>query len=399
MPSVEGFERMKLMLEELGHPESGLKILHIAGTNGKGSTAVMISSILEQAGYSIGLFTSPHLELECERLQLWDGTHKMIPQDHFEELMERAREARRKVSDNDESLFDIYTAAAYLWFSEVKPDYAVMECGLGGRLDMTNTIEKPLVSVITQVGLDHTAELGNTIFKVAREKAGIIKPGVPVVSGSPEPLVSNIFKKTAEEKGCSFIDASLQVDRYKDYVIGMQGAHQLRNAATAVSAVKAAGIEVSEEAVRNGLSKAVLSGRFEILREKPYWIIDGAHNPQAMEALAETFNGFARRNKIRRTLFIFGCMKDKDCRRMINIMTDSLRGVSYAAAAVDYERAQDPEIISEMFADNGRKCVFTGSVRDAFDYAKTSGYECVITAGSIYIAGEMRELFSSKYSD
>lgn len=406
MASFDGLERMRALLAALGDPEAGFRAIHVAGTNGKGSTAVMTASILEEAGYSVGLFTSPHLEDECERVQIWDGTHRMIEQAALDSLKEKVRAVEEDVKKTLHNagleygkltVFEIYTAAAYLYFANEKPDYVVLETGLGGRLDSTNTLEKPLVSVITQVGLDHTAQLGNTIFKIAHEKAGIIKPGVPVVSQTDDLNVKSIFRRTAEENGSVFIDVSRVADSYRQYELSMKGEHQIRNAATAVEAIKAAGIEVSEEAIENGLANAWLPGRFEILNdepaEKPLFIIDGAHNPDAVSELVKTYEAFSRTNKIRRTLVIFGCMKDKNSVRMVQLLTGGLKGCSYAAAAVDYERAEDPERIGGLIAGCGHGCMVFESTREAYEYAKDSTFECILTTGSIYLAGEMRTLF------
>ena len=396
MPNPVAFRIMKDVLSVLGNPEREFRAIHIAGTNGKGSVAVMTASILEEAGYCVGLYTSPHLELEAERVQIWDGgCHRMIPQDHFDELMDKVRGVIREIDAEYSSVFMIYTAAAYLYFAEMKPDYVVLECGVGGRLDMTNTIERPVVSVFTQIGLDHTQSLGNTIFKITKEKAGIIKPGVPVVSQTPDLAVKNILQRTASEKGCTFTDVSQLFDSYRKYSIAMYGEHQLRNAATAAEAVKAAGIEVSEEALGNGLAKAVNPGRFEVISENPYWIIDGSHNPDAIQALTETYSRFARKKNIKRTLVIFGCMRDKNSRRMIQLLTGkgNMRGVSFAAAAIDYERAEDPEILAGMFADAGRGCTYYQSAEEAFREAMASDFECILVTGSIYLAGTMRGYF------
>ena len=406
MASFDGLERMKALLAALGDPEAGFRAIHIAGTNGKGSTAVMTASILEEAGYSVGLFTSPHLEDECERVQIWDGTHRMIEQAELDSLKERVYSVEEDVKKTLHNagleygkltVFEVYTAAAYLYFAEEQPDYVVLETGLGGRLDSTNTLEKPLVSVITQVGLDHTAQLGNTIFKIAREKAGIIKPGVPVVSQTGDLNTKNIFRRMAAENGSEFIDVSEVADSYRKYELAMKGGHQTRNAATAVEAIKAAGIEVSEEAIENGLANAWLPGRFEILNdepgEEPVFIIDGAHNPDAVSELVKTYEAFSRTNKIKRTLVIFGCMKDKNSVRMVQLLTGGLKGCSYAAAAVDYERAEDPERIGELIAGCGHGCMVLESTREAYEYAKDSSFQCILTTGSIYLAGEMRTLF------
>ena len=406
MASFDGLERMKALLAALGNPEAGFRAIHIAGTNGKGSTAVMTASILEEAGYSVGLFTSPHLEDECERVQIWDGTHRMIEQAELDSLKERVYSVEEDVKKTLHNagleygkltVFEVYTAAAYLYFAKEQPDYVVLETGLGGRLDSTNTLEKPLVSVITQVGLDHTAQLGNTIFKIAREKAGIIKPGVPVVSQTGDMNTKNIFRRVAAENGSKYIDVSEVADSYRKYELAMKGGHQIRNAATAVEAIKAAGIEVSEEAIKNGLANAWLPGRFEILNdepgEEPVFIIDGAHNPDAVSELVKTYEAFSRTNKIKRTLVIFGCMKDKNSVRMVQLLTGGLKGCSYAAAAVDYERAEDPERIGELIAGCGHGCMVFESTREAYEYAKDSAFQCILTAGSIYLAGEMRTLF------
>ena len=385
---------MKALLAALGNPEADFRAIHIAGTNGKGSTAVMTASILEEAGFTVGLYTSPHLEDECERVQIWDGTHHMIEQSRLDELKARARAAEEKAT-----VFEVYTAAAYLYFAEVKPDYVVLETGLGGRLDSTNTLEKPLVSVITQVGLDHTAELGNTIFRIAHEKAGIIKPGVPVVSQTPDLSVKNILRRTAAENGCEFIDVSAVFDRYRDVELSMKGEHQFRNAATAVEAVRAAGIEVSDEAVSIGLANASLPGRFEILNEEsagggePFFIIDGAHNPDAIEALTRTLSAFTREHKIKRIFVIFGCMKDKNYTRMIQLMTGNMRCCTYATAAVEYGRAEDPERLGEIFAACGRSCIVCDSAAESYEISKDGNYECVLVTGSIYLAGELRSLY------
>jgi len=394
MASFDGLDRMNALLSALGNPEADFRAIHIAGTNGKGSTAVMTASILEEAGFTVGLYTSPHLENECERVQIWDGTHHMIDQAHFDELKDRARAAEEKAT-----VFEIYTAAAYLYFAEMQPDYVVLETGLGGRLDSTNTIEKPLVSVITQVGLDHTAELGNTIFKIAHEKAGIIKPGVPVVSQTPDLNVKNILRRTAAERGCEFIDVSAVFDEYRSAVLSMKGEHQIKNAATAVEAIRAAGIEVSDEAVEIGLSNAHLPGRFEILNEdcagseEPFFIIDGAHNPDAIDALTQTLTSFAKEHKIKRIFVIFGCMKDKNYTRVIQLLTANMKGCTYASAAVDYGRAEDPERLGEIFAACGRGCIVCESAAEAYEISKEGKYGCVLVTGSIYLAGELRSLY------
>ncbi|HHW95092.1 MAG TPA: bifunctional folylpolyglutamate synthase/dihydrofolate synthase [Mogibacterium sp.] len=390
MANADGLTRMNRLLESLGHPEKNFKVIHIAGTNGKGSTAVMIASILEEAGYSVGLYISPHLESYCERIQIWDGTHRMIARDNFEKLMARLE------TFPGLTLFEKLTGTAYLFFAEEKPDYIILECGLGGRLDSTNTISKPLVSVITQVGMDHTDILGKTIIKIAREKAGIIKPGVPLVSQTMDLIVKNILSRTAKEIGCEFIDVSFKIDQYRKYKLGMKGKYQLANAATAVEAIRAACIKVTEEAIEKGLQKAVYPGRFEILDTEPYWIIDGAHNPDAIQNLTETYSVFAKENNVRRTLLVFGCMKDKNYNKMIRILTENLRGCTFSTVNIDDERAEDSVTLGKIFTDRGRSCTCYESVEEAITDANTMNFESILATGSIYLAGAVREYFNGE---
>ncbi len=393
MPNPDGFERFKDLLKELGSPERDFRVFHIAGTNGKGSVSVMIASILEKAGYSVGLYTSPHLETECERMQIWDGSHRMIEQEQLNELKIRVAESAERIAGKDGriTLFELYTAAAYLFFAENAPDYVVLECGLGGRLDMTNTIEKPLVSVITEVSLDHTAELGSTIEMIAGEKAGIIKQGVPVVSEATDPAARDVIIRTAAEKGSTFTDASPAAEKYAGYELGMRGAHQIRNAAAAAEAIRVSGVCVPEDAVRSGLAEAVIPGRFEVIGESPYMIIDGAHNPGAIEALTHNFTVFAEEHKIKRSMVIFGCMKDKDYPHMIQLLTGNMKGCSFGTAAADYGRAESAAKLAERFAACGCACKCYDSVSEAIADAEASGYECILITGSIYLAGDARQ--------
>lgn len=406
MAISDGLFRMTRLLEVLGNPEKSLKVLHIAGTNGKGSTSVMMASVLEAAGYTVGLYTSPHLELMNERIQIWNGEHSMISDEKYAELEAKVNEAAAQISseihpETGEPLgglhfFERITAVAYLYFAEIKPDYVVLECGLGGRLDSTNTIEKPLVSVFTQIGLDHTAELGKTIFKVIREKGGIIKPGVPVVSQDCDMTAERILSEIAKENGCEFVDVSRQKQKFRTYELGMKGSYQVDNAATAVLAIRAAGIEVSEDAISEGLRKAVIPGRFEIVRDDPYWILDGAHNPDAMKAALDTFDVFKRQKKIKKSLIIFGCMQDKNYFSMVQLMHQYTRGCEFASVDVGDERSADPKVLAECLEHTGRSCAVCNTVEEAYEKANSQRYESVLVIGSIYLAGAMRNIIKRR---
>ncbi|MBQ0018588.1 MAG: hypothetical protein KBS63_05220 [Clostridiales bacterium] len=398
MAYKDGLKRMRKLLEILENPEKDFKVFHIAGTNGKGSTASMIALMLEKKGFSVGVYTSPHLESYCERFQIWDGAHRMIAEEKYEELgccvdkaVSQLPKELRFDPDRGITVFERLTAIAYLWFAEERPDYVVLECGLGGRLDSTNTIERPLVSVIAQVGLDHTALLGNTVIKIAREKAGIIKQGTPVVSQTEDTLIKNVFITEARNKGCDFYDASLLFDKLKGRELPLKGEHQIRNYATACAAMQAAGFE-PEELSKDSSVPETCYGRFEVIGDSPIWVIDGGHNPDAISALADAYSAWARTNKIRRTLVIFGCMKDKNYTRMIQLLTEKLKGCNYATVTIDDERAADSELLGQTFAKRGRSVICYDGAEEAYNETVNSNYEAVLVVGSIYLAGEMRKL-------
>ena len=410
MANGDGLDRMEGLLKELGNPEKELMVTHVAGTNGKGSTCVMIASILQEAGYSVGLYTSPHLETECERVQIWDRRGRnMIDQSVLDLLQTKVDEALLNFDPDQKygalRVFERYTAAAYMYFAEEKPDYVILECGMGGRHDSTNTIAKPLACVITQVGLDHTDELGSTIEEVAYNKAGIIKQGIPVISQTDIDSVRDVIKRVADENGSEFYDVNKVLIEYSYLAPAMQGDYQKKNAVTAALAVRAAGAEVPKEILMRGISKAVLPGRFEMLnddkgksgnREEPLFIVDGAHNPDAMRAFVSEYEVFAKEHGIDSTIFIFGCMKDKNSAEMVDIITSGTSNSEFYAVSIEYGRAEDPERLAGMIRASGRECRAFGSTEEAFESAMNSGADCVIAAGSIYLAGEMRTLYTNK---
>ena len=398
MAISDGLERMNKMLEMLGNPEKDFRVIHIAGTNGKGSTAYMIASILEQAGYSLGLYTSPHLIDICERIQIWSNeNHEMIDSNDYKRFEDKVNAAHSKITElGDLHYFERVTAIAYLYFAEKKPDYVILECGLGGRLDSTNTIERPLVSVITQIGLDHTAELGETIYEIAKEKAGIIKPNVPIVSQTSDAVAKKIFKDRASELGSKFVDAIELRSEFEEYELGMKGIHQIDNAATAVAAIKTAEISVSDEAIEKGLAKAVNPGRFEILAENPYLIIDGAHNNDAIKASILTIQNFIKINKIKKYIIVLGCMQDKDYSMMIRTLCTELRGCDFATVGIDDIRSADPHTLGECFVNNDRNCTVYDEVDDSIRELSEQNYETVIYLGSIYLAGAVKQIIKKR---
>ena len=394
MANSDGLNRMNKLLEILGSPEKDFKVFHIAGTNGKGSTAYIIASVLEQSGYSVGLYTSPHLEEYYERIQIWNGKHEMVSNTKFDALEKQVLDAAMQIKElGDLHIFEKLTAIAYLFFKEQNPDYVVLECGLGGRLDSTNTIEKPLVSVITEIGLDHTQQLGKTIYKVAREKAGIIKAGVPVVTQTKDTNIKKIFKDTANELGSEWIDSSEVRSKFKKYELGMLGMYQYDNAASAVTAIKSAGIELSDEAISTGLKLAFNPGRFEILKENPYIIVDGAHNLDAIKACTLTIKNFIRNKGIKKYIIVIGCMQDKNYHSMIRHLCTEFNTCDFAALGIDDKRSANPLTLGECFVNNGRSCTCYDNPEEALTELSKSDYECVIFIGSIYLAGAVRKIF------
>lgn len=391
MAASDGLNRMNKLLEALGNPEKDFKVFHIAGTNGKGSTACMIASILEKAGYSVGLFTSPHVQEFNERIQIWDGKHRQISTEKYEEL-EKLVESKADAKFGELHYFEKFTAISYLYFAEIKPDYVILECGLGGRQDSTNTIEKPLVSIITEIGLDHTEQLGNTIYKIAREKAGIIKDGVPVVSQTCDMNIKRIFSEIAKEHNAEFVDANAVRSKFKKYKIGMAGAYQFDNAATAVTAIRAAGINVLEKEIEDGLASANNPGRFEVLANEPFWIVDGAHNLDAIKSVIETIKFFNSKNHIKKYIIIFGCMRDKNYASMVRSLCSSLK-CDFGTVTIDNERSADSETLGECFANWGASCICFDSVDEVIEELAKEDYEAVIALGSIYLAGAIKNKF------
>ena len=304
-----GLDRIKLLLEHLDNPHLKFKSIHVAGTNGKGSTCAMIASILKEAGYKVGLYTSPHLFQYNERIKI---NGKDISDKEFAEGLARIKRISRKEpgSFGRPTVFEALTALAFWYFAKKKVDYAVVEVGLGGRLDATNVIT-PLASVITNIDLEHTAILGRTPAKIAAEKAAIIKPDVPVITAEDKSEALKVIKYQAEKKGSLLIQVKSEGEGLKS---GLLGEHQKTNAACAVAAVKLAGISVGQRAVLDGLKRVRWPGRFQVIKKKPLTIIDGAHNPAGARVLT---GALGSRFPGKKFTFIVGTQKDKDARAMI----------------------------------------------------------------------------------
>ena len=304
------------MMDALGNPERGFKSIHVAGTNGKGSVSHFLASILQEAGYKVGLYTSPHLVDFRERIRI---NGEMIPQQSVVDYVECHREMFESLKL---SFFEMTVGMAFDYFAKEKVDIAIIEVGMGGRLDSTNVI-MPLLSIITNIGLDHTQFLGDTLEKIAREKAGIIKKGVPVVIGETQPETAPVFMKTAAERCApiTFADQHYMVDDISRYTEELTGEYQKKNIATVLEAVevlrKITGFDLQPAAVRRGLAKVVtnthLHGRWEKIGESPLTICETAHNAPGIDSML----GKLAEMSFHSLHVIYGCVNDKDYRKIL----------------------------------------------------------------------------------
>ncbi len=300
-----GLERITAILNLLGNPQDKLKCIHVAGTNGKGSVCAIVSTILKEAGYKTGLFTSPHLLRYTERIQI-NGNE--IEEEIFAEKIFKIQEISEK-NDIHLTEFEILTAVMFEYFAENNVDFAVVEVGLGGKYDSTNVIKSPICSVITTIDLDHTERLGDTIEKIAEEKAGIIKPNCPVVINKLNKGFETI--KSYTEKDQLFIAQKLFLGE-----MSLKGIHQEENLALAISAILLAVPDIKITTIQNALKHVVHHGRFEYIAEKRL-LIDGAHNPNGVLALRKNLDTYFKNYKLR---FVFGCLRNKDYPQMVETL-------------------------------------------------------------------------------
>ena len=421
-----GLKRMKRLLELLGSPEKELKFIHVAGTNGKGSVCQFMASMLRAAGYSVGVFTSPHVMEYNER---FDIDRQYISDDDFCRIVNYVMSFADKVNDEGFgyfSEFEILTSTALVYFKEQSPDIVILETGIGGKMDMTNVISHPLVSVITQIGFDHVDMLGDTLAEIAEAKAGIIKEGIPVVSESPELEVKKVISDTAKKKNAKFIDAALAKYKINDYSelmsfdfefseepdevkmdsikIGLIGEHQVRNAITALLAVKSIRdrglIAIDDSEIKQGLENARNMGRFEILRSNPYIVIDGSHNPQGLTAAMATLNELRETIfKNKRIMTVFGCFADKEYHNMTEILKTGLAKAccnEVIATEPVSPRALKAEELKKLLEDENIAVTAISDEETAFDRALASGADVLLFLGSIYLIGDIRIFFNRK---
>jgi len=412
--SRPGLERIRALCEALGHPERSLRFIHIAGTNGKGSVSAMLDAILRAAGYRVGLFTSPYIERFNERIRL---NGEDISDDDLAQCTARVKACADALEDTP-TVFELITAAALVYFQQVGCDFVVFECGLGGRLDATNVIDTAQLSIITGIALDHCAILGDTTAQVAAEKAGILKPGVPVIFGEGDDDAARVIRQTAEERGCDLIRTDFVAIRdirpdltgttfrfgHREVRIPLVGLYQTRNAATVLTAVdllRRQGVAISEEAVDAGLAATRWKARFEMLSRDPLVFYDGAHNPQGIAGAGENIRQLlCPLAPDGRVVLLMGVMADKDHREMIGELAP------YAAHAIavrpDNQRSLDAGEVAAEFEACGVPAMAAASVwegvRDGISLARREKRP-LICLGSLYMYGDVKAAVRSVFGE
>ena len=403
--SKPGLERTQELLKALGNPEKKLKFVHVAGTNGKGSTSACIASVLEKAGYKTGLFISPYILRFNERIQV---NGEFISDDELEYLTGKIRPFADAMVDSPTE-FEIVTALAMCHFLRAGCDIVVLEVGMGGRLDSTNVIDTPELAVITAIGYDHVKELGPELSDIAREKAGIIKSGGDVLIYGGDPAVEEVFEDISAERGARLIKADfsritdttfsldgikLDFTPYDGLFIPLAGAYQPYNAAMAVSALeilRGKGYRISDGDIRNGLASVKWPGRFEVLGRDPVFILDGSHNPQGMKATAESLRALFGDEKF---VFILGVMADKDVDTMVEYIASLAKVILVVKPG--HERAMDPAELAEKLKRFGVPVVDCGSVGNGVSEAfSIVGGDKICALGSFYMSADIRAAYES----
>ncbi len=390
-----GLERIGELCERLGHPERGLKFIHVAGTNGKGSFCSMLSNILCKAGYKTGLYTSPYIRVFNERMCVGG---EPISNDELAEITTYVRPIAEDMTDKPTE-FELITAVAFEYFKRHECDVVVLEAGMGGRLDSTNIIRNPLLSVITGIALDHTAFLGDTVEKIAAEKAGIIKDTRPVLFGGEDESAYAVISATACKEGskCYRVDYSklkikeatlagttFDFSAWRDMKIQLLGLYQPRNAAsvlTAVDILRDGGLDIPDDAVREGLMAARWQARFEIIEKEPLVIFDGAHNPEGIDSAVKSIKHYFKE----KVYVLTGVLKDKDY-QYIAARLSEIASLAFVMTP-DNPRALAAEEYASVLTKYGVECDACESVEQAFDLAKeksrTDGVP-LVCLGSLY---------------
>lgn len=404
-----GLGRTRELVARLGDPQKKLRFVHVGGSNGKGSTCAMVASVLQEAGYRTGLYTSPYIQDFCERIQI-NGEN--IPHDRLADITEKLRDAAESMEDHP-SWFEMVTAVAFQYYLEENCDIVVLEVGMGGELDSTNVIDSPEVAVLTNIGLEHTEYLGDTIEAIAETKSGIIKHGCRVVSYDNIPEVKAIISRVAEENEAPLVfadpsgvrlisrDLDGQVFEWEGetYTLPLHGEHQLRNVSVVMEILRAMreqGWNIPLGAVKKGLAAVKWPARFQILTRKPLFILDGGHNPQCAEAMTESLDALLPGQKVD---FMLGILADKDYSQMIDILAPY--AASFHCIAPENERALGVNDLADTIRARGFETYAYDDLGRAMSAVMTSAADHARPAvcfGSLYLAGEILNEFPEVYA-
>ncbi|MHB8173009.1 MAG: bifunctional folylpolyglutamate synthase/dihydrofolate synthase [Nitrospirota bacterium] len=412
-----GLENTRRLLDILGHPERGRRFLHVTGTNGKGSVSALLASALREAGYRTGLYTSPHLVSFTERMTI-NGDE--ISEEEVARLADRLKRLLENHSPSTQpTFFEFTTAMAFDYFRDMGAEAVVLEVGMGGRLDSTNVIT-PECAVITNVEMEHREYLGDTIEAIAREKAGIVKPGVPLVTSERKPGVLDYIEGVCREKnapvyiidrdygyhplGHSWKDGKIIQEfdfwgpggEMNGLTVPLGGEHQLRNAATALCALSVmSGMAVSEDALKKGFSEVRWEGRLETVSQRPLVVLDGAHNADSARTLSAAIRKYYA-DQYEKLFLVLGVLADKDFREMADCLLPLADKVIFTQA--DYNRAVPAAELSEKIDNGGKEAAICPDVPSALEKALSEAGpdDMVLVTGSLYVVGEAKAWLSNR---
>ena len=413
---VLGLDRMEELLRRLGNPQDDLKVIHVAGTNGKGSVSKYLEEGLSACGYKMGLYTSPYIETFNERIR-YDGADISDEDlEYYGQKVVSAAEAMVADGLDSPTEFEVVTAIAFLYFAGRQADITILEVGLGGIGDSTNVVKSPLASVITSISYDHMAQLGSSLAEIAVNKAGIIKTGCPVIANVPQRDAAKIIARKAYAMGSRLYDISgiraavsdetpfsqkvsmeLYEKSYSDVEISMVGRHQAENLKTALATLeilrKSGAVKLDREALYEGLKRARQPGRFEVISEDPLVIIDGAHNEAGAQALQETMAQYFAGKKI---LLVAGILADKEIDSIVKFLTKITDHI--IVTEPDNPRKLAAEKLAEHVADFGVAAEAVSDVEAVVHRAKelADGYDVILFAGSLYLIGDVRRLWRNE---
>lgn len=413
---VLGLDRMEELLRRLGNPQDDLKVIHVAGTNGKGSVSKYLEEGLSACGYKMGIYTSPYIETFNERIR-YDGADISDEDlEYYGQKVVSAAEAMVADGLDSPTEFEVVTAIAFLYFAGRQADITILEVGLGGIGDSTNVVKSPLASVITSISYDHMAQLGSSLAEIAVNKAGIIKTGCPVIANVPQQDAAKIIARKAYAMGSRLYDISgiraavsdetpfsqkvsmeLYEKSYSDVEISMVGRHQAENLKTALATLeilrKSGAVKLDREALYEGLKRARQPGRFEVISEDPLVIIDGAHNEAGAQALQETMAQHFAGKKI---LLVAGILADKEIDSIVKFLTKITDHI--IVTEPDNPRKLAAEKLAGHVADFGVAAEAISDVEAAVHRAKelADGYDVILFAGSLYLIGDVRRLWRNE---